>query len=252
MYTWVWEGMLAIMCIQRLNIFYGPFFLRAPPPLVHASDVLVEDCHFGGAAFGARVPHGHGASIGSIGSNTRLEDITFRRILFENTHVGPNIKIHGDAVDCYVRDVVYEDLVIRNASLENLYIHCDYGGDGTGRPGIAAAGDARRGRAPAPAPTTPGSQFVVENIVFKNSTATGAWKLGGGFDCSEKVKCVNITMVGIHSDSPARAGFEQRSERLRLQQRHRERFERSPPDPVLAPLAACRSSFAQTRGGRNL
>ena len=156
---------------------------------VHASDVLVEDCHFGGDAVGHGEPHGHGASIGSVGAGAKLQNITFRRIFFENTHVGPNIKVHGDATDGYVRDVVYEDLVISNASLENLVIHTDYGG----------------GRLAAPAPPRPptsgssGSAFTVSNVLYKNITATGTSEQGG-FSCSEAVMCVNITMVDVHTD----------------------------------------------------
>ena len=159
---------------------------------VHASDVLVEDCHFGGDAVGHGEPHGHGASIGSIGGGTKLQNITFRRIFFENTHVGPNIKIHGDATDGYVRDVVYEDLVIFNATLENLFIHADYPDEGR----LAAA----------PTPPTKsgnsGSAFTVSNVLFKNITATGTYKQGG-FSCSEKVKCENITMIDVHTDGKA-------------------------------------------------
>ena len=154
---------------------------------VHASDVLVEDCHFGGDAVGHGEPHGHGASIGSVGGGTKLQNISFRRIVFENTHVGPNIKIHGDATDGYVRDVVYEDLVITNAALENLLIHTDYGDEG---------------QLAAPTPPTSGdssSAFVVSNVLYKNITARGTSKQGG-FSCSEKVRCENITMIDVHTD----------------------------------------------------
>jgi len=170
---------------------------------VHASHVVVEDCHFGGPAFGTSVPHGHGASIGSIGSNTRLENITFRRIIFENTHVGPNIKVHGDAVDGYVRNVVYEDLQIDNAQLENMYIHCNYGDKSNGN----KEDEKEEQQLPLrQEPTsslrrTQGDPFVVSNILFKNITAKGTNQLGG-FKCSKDVKCVNITMVDVHADSP--------------------------------------------------
>jgi polygalacturonase len=154
---------------------------------VHASDVLVEDCHFGGDAVGHGEVHGHGASIGSIGSGVKLQNITFRRIFFENTHVGPNIKIHGDATDGYVRNVTYEDLVIHNATVNNLIIHTDYSDEG---------------QLAAPTPPTSGnsgSAFTVSNVLFKNITATGTYKQGG-FSCSEKVKCENITMIEVHTD----------------------------------------------------
>ena len=166
-----------------------------------ASHVLVEDCHFGGPAFGTSVPHGHGASIGSVESGARLENITFRRILFQNTHVGPNIKIRGDAVNGYVRDVVYEDLVIHNATLENLLVHCDYGGE--------SKEHEKKWLPPRHGPValattllmTPTSRFVVANISFRNITALGTWKLGG-FECTTQVKCINITMADVHSDQP--------------------------------------------------
>ena len=133
----------------------------------------MEDCHFGGDSKVPGAPHGHGASIGSIGSGDKLENITFRRIYFENTHVGPNIKIRGDATDGYVRNVTYEDLVISKASKNNLIIHTDYSDEGQ----LAA---------PTP-PTTgnSGSAFTVSNVLFKNITATGT-KHAGGFSCSEK------------------------------------------------------------------
>jgi len=153
---------------------------------VHASDVLVEDCHFGGDAKGA--PHGHGASIGSVGSGEKMQNITFRRIFFENTHVGPNIKIRGDATGGYVRNVTFEDLVISHAQKENLVIHTDYDGD--------------EGQLAAPTSPTSGkssSAFTVSNVLYKNITATGTSKQGG-FSCSEKVVCENITMVDVHTD----------------------------------------------------
>lgn len=195
----VWERSCTVSRLQTrtVDVHGTPFWVHHTHidvgddnVAVHASDVLVEDCHFGGAAFGHGVPHGHGASIGSVGSGAQLENITFRRIFFENTHVGPNIKIHGDAVNGYVRNVVYKDLVIHSAALENLYIHCDYGGKKKVNQQL------QQRHAP-----TPGDPFVVENILFKNITAVGTWKLGG-FDCSKDVKCVNITMVDVHSDAP--------------------------------------------------
>ena len=129
-----------------------------------------------------------------------MQNITFRRIFFENTHVGPNIKIHGDATDGYVRDVVYEDLVISNAALENLYIHTDYGDQSSDSSQRAAA-----------APLAPGNSgghgaFTVSNVLFKNITATGTHKLGGFF-CSEKVKCENITMIDVHTDGKPSSSY---------------------------------------------
>merc|ERR1719181_2316 len=63
---------------------------------VHASHVLVENCYFG---------HGHGASIGSCGSSTALENITFRNIIFKNTEAGAKIKTRAGSKNAYIRDV---------------------------------------------------------------------------------------------------------------------------------------------------
>ena len=104
--------------------------------------------------------------------------------------MGPNIKIHGDATDGYVRNVTYEDLVIHNATVNNLIIHTDYSDEG---------------QLAAPTPPTSGnsgSAFTVSNVLFKNITATGTYKQGG-FSCSEKVKCENITMIDVHTDGKA-------------------------------------------------
>merc|ERR1719337_316250 len=65
---------------------------------VHASHVLVEDSYFG---------HGHGASIGSCGSNTALENITFRNIVFDNTEAGAKIKTIAGSKNAYIRNVVW-------------------------------------------------------------------------------------------------------------------------------------------------
>ena len=50
---------------------------------VHASHLLVENCYFG---------HGHGTSIGSCDSDTALENITFRNIVFNQTTAAMRIK----------------------------------------------------------------------------------------------------------------------------------------------------------------
>ena len=102
---------------------------------VHASHVLVEDCHFGGPAMGRGETHGHGASIGSLGTGVMitLQSITSRRIVFENAEVGPKIKVDGSATSGYVKDDLYEDLTIDNTQDRDFHIvsHCsaDYGND---------------------------------------------------------------------------------------------------------------------------
>jgi len=83
---------------------------------VHASHLLVEHTYFG---------HGHGASIGSCGDGTALENITFRNLVFENTEAGAKIKTHAGAKKAYVRNVTWENMVHYNVQ-ESIVIDMFY------------------------------------------------------------------------------------------------------------------------------
>ena len=61
---------------------------------MHANDTLVEDCVFG---------TGHGASIGSLGENTALKNITVRRSTF--TGAAQALRIKADTVSSGERQV---------------------------------------------------------------------------------------------------------------------------------------------------
>lgn len=71
---------------------------------MHANDTLVSDCRFG---------RGHGASIGSLGFNTYLQNITVRDSTFEQTQQAVRIKAIFGASG-YLRDVTYERLVMED------------------------------------------------------------------------------------------------------------------------------------------
>jgi len=85
---------------------------------VHASHLLVEHTYFG---------HGHGASIGSCGSGTALENITFRNMVFNNTEAGAKIKTHAGAKKSYVRNVTWENMIHYNVresiTIDMFYDH---------------------------------------------------------------------------------------------------------------------------------
>lgn len=68
----------------------------------HANDTLVEDCVFG---------TGHGASVGSIGTGTWIQNITVRNVQFKGTTTACRIKTdHG--ADGAVRDITYDSLTM--------------------------------------------------------------------------------------------------------------------------------------------
>lgn len=90
------------------------------------SDVLVEDCHFGGPAVCDHCVHGHGATIGSIDSGNQVENVVFSNIVMERTQEGPRIKIRCSAKDGYVKDIHYENMVLHNLQHKNFNIFSNY------------------------------------------------------------------------------------------------------------------------------
>eukprot|EP00927_Polykrikos_kofoidii_P054804 TRINITY_DN49170_c0_g1_i1.p1 TRINITY_DN49170_c0_g1~~TRINITY_DN49170_c0_g1_i1.p1 ORF type:complete len:417 (+),score=56.99 TRINITY_DN49170_c0_g1_i1:89-1339(+) len=142
---------------------------------VHASDLLVEDCYFG---------HGHGASIGSCGSDTALSNITFRNIIFNGTGSAMKIKTHSGAKRSYVRDSTWENLVLYNVqatvTIDMFYDH----GKNTS------------------------TDFKISNITVRNVTAYGTETdfgktvVPGTFHCQESSPCHGIHLEDItHVDS---------------------------------------------------
>jgi len=69
------------------------------------SNITVEDCHFG---------HGHGASIGSIGSGS-VDNVIFRRITFDSTTNGARIKTKEGGTGS-VTNILYENLTMTNVT----------------------------------------------------------------------------------------------------------------------------------------
>lgn len=142
---------------------------------VHASHLLVENSYFG---------HGHGASIGSCGSNTALENITFRNIVFNKTGTAAKIKTHAGAKNSFVRDVLWENLVLYDAkqsiSIDMFYDH-----------GVNETTD-----------------FAISNISIRNLTSYGTHDEEGKkvtpgiFHCQESSPCTDIHLQNIrHIDS---------------------------------------------------
>jgi polygalacturonase len=137
---------------------------------VHASHLLVENSYFG---------HGHGASIGSCGSGTALENITFRNIVFNQTEAGAKIKTDAGAKKAYVRNVVWENMIHYNVkesiSIDMFY---DHGKNKT-------------------------TDFKISNITIRNltmhgtTTEEGKQVTPGYFHCQETSPCHDIRLQDI-------------------------------------------------------
>jgi len=144
---------------------------------VHASHLLVENCYFG---------HGHGTSIGSCDSDTALENITFRNIVFNSTTAAMRIKTRPGAKNAYVRDCLWENLSlydVRTTVLIDMFY--DHGNNET-------------------------TDFDVSNITVRNVTAYGKVNpetdkdvTPGFLNCQETSPCHNIHLEHIHQvDNP--------------------------------------------------
>jgi len=139
---------------------------------VHASHLLVENCRFG---------HGHGASIGSCGDDTKLENITFRNIVFNGTTAAMKIKTHAGAKKAYVRDCVWENLVLHNVQATvTIDMFYDHGKNES-------------------------TDFDISNITVRNVTAygskdpeTGKKITPGSLHCQKSSPCRNIRLENIH------------------------------------------------------
>jgi len=140
---------------------------------VHASNVLVEHCYFG---------NGHGASIGSVGSDKQLENITFRNLVFNNTEAGAKIKTHAGATNTYIKNVIWENMIHYNVR-ESITIDMfyDHGKNQT-------------------------TDVKISNITIRNLTMHGTQtQLGkpvtpGSFHCQESSPCHGIHLEKITSE----------------------------------------------------
>jgi polygalacturonase len=141
----------------------------------HASNTLVEDCTFG---------HGHGASIGSVGDDAALSNITFRNIKFINTECAVKIKTRAGAKNAYVRDITWENLELHNVGTSiGITMFYDHGKN-----------DSK-------------TSLKISNITVRNLTAYGTKTEGGSpispgsFQCQKSSPCHGIHLIDVsHPD----------------------------------------------------
>ncbi|KAJ8598971.1 hypothetical protein CTAYLR_009262 [Chrysophaeum taylorii] len=163
---------------------------------VHASDILVEDCVFGGEGDGV---HGHGASIGSLGDGSAISNVTFRNIVFENTHVGPNIKVSAGATSGYCKDVLYENIILFDLQYWNMRLNMGYDDD------AAEASPTNYRQSRQSRRRLGSSNFLLSNITYRNISAPKTTQVPGELLCSDDIPCINlhlqdITFAGVDED----------------------------------------------------
>ena len=142
---------------------------------MHASDTLVEGCAFGS---------GHGASIGSLGLGTALQNITVRGCTFAGATTALRIKA-DNASSGFLRDVTFRDLALTDCG-ESLAVSSTY---------------------PSSAPGPSGSTLLVSRVTFANITSARAGA-AGGLLCSRLAPCQGLVLAGVTHNPAPKAGWQ--------------------------------------------
>jgi len=136
---------------------------------MHANDTLVERMVFG---------TGHGASIGSLGPGTYLQNITVRDSSMTGGVQAIRIKADSDSSG-FLRDVLYKNLTLKNCGM-TIQITTDYGSElGSGS----------------------SSTMEISNVSFEDITASGS-TTAGQFGCSSSAPCKDITVADVVHVAP--------------------------------------------------
>ena len=160
---------------------------------MHANDTLVEDCQFG---------TGHGASIGSLGDGTYLQNITVRACSFAGTTTALRIKA-DNASSGALRDVAFRDLALTDCGA-TLAIGSTYPASG--------------------GPS--GSTLRISGVSYVNITSARAGA-AGALLCSRLTPCSGLLLAGVVHAPPPQAGWQCENARGQAQ------------GEVTPPLGAC-------------
>jgi len=134
---------------------------------VHASNVLVEYCHFG---------TGHGATIGSMSSG-EISNITFDNIQFNGTDNGAHIKTDENASGGSVKDVHYTNLRMSHVDMA-IRIQQNYDGAAAERVGLNE------------------SHLVIEDVYIENVSFDKS-NYPGDIQCQSSSPCKNINFKNV-------------------------------------------------------
>jgi polygalacturonase len=133
---------------------------------IHASDTLISDCVFG---------TGHGVSIGSLGMDTYLQNITVRDSI--TTGAAQAYRIKSDSASTgYLTDVLYTNLTAVNCNI-TILIMPNYN------------------------PQPVNSTLQISNVTFSNIMASGSL-IAGQIDCSPSAPCEQLLFQNIQHTTP--------------------------------------------------
>jgi polygalacturonase len=138
---------------------------------LHANDTLVESCTFG---------TGHGTSIGSLGANTYLRNISIIDSTFEAPTCVARIKADTQSSG-FLRDVLWRNISATGATI-TLQLTTNY-----------------------PAPGAGTGTLAISNVTFADIASAGSAE-AGQFLCSANAPCQGITLRNVvHTAPPAKA-----------------------------------------------
>jgi polygalacturonase len=142
---------------------------------LHANDTLVERCVFG---------TGHGTSIGSLGTNTFLKNITVRDCSYDGAVTAVRIKADTESSG-YLHDVLYSNLSARNCQ-ETIMLTMNYPSN---------SGESE-------------STLLISNVTFMNIIASGgSVQQSGSLFCSKDAECRNLIIQNVTHVSIPKKGW---------------------------------------------
>lgn len=147
---------------------------------MHANDTLVTNCTFG---------TGHGASIGSLGANTALKNITVNHCSFNGAQQAIRIKCDQTGASGFLHDVTYSDITVADTET-TIIITEDYTENTRSNSNLPIRNPLR--------------DITVSNVVFRNIVASNS-ATTGEFICHTDSPCTNITVENvIHINNPSK------------------------------------------------
>ncbi|KAG6482911.1 polygalacturonase-like [Zingiber officinale] len=125
---------------------------------------------------------GHGISIGSLGRGQGLHEesvrnVTVKTVQFSGTQNGVRIKTWGSNIPGHVRQVVFQDVLMRNVQ-NPIIIDQNYCPENRGCPGHNSA-------------------IKIDQVQYLNIRGTSATPVAVKFDCSRRNPCSGIRLQGI-------------------------------------------------------
>jgi pectinesterase len=171
---------------------------------IHGNNTLIEDCDFG---------FGHGCSIGSLGANTALQNITVRSSRFNNTEQAVRIKSDATGASGYLRNVVFTDLAMNNVGESILLTQFYTSPAPPSSSSSSSSSSSTRLRSSAPgdaASTAVGASptLAITNVTFSNIVSFNAAQ-AGSFQCQPSVPCTDITVSNVtHTGTAPKKGWD--------------------------------------------